>query len=229
LLLAIGEIERRHKHPEEGPIPTLDDIMELSKDPDTYKWMCLKLLPFVVGHKIWIKQCYKSTISAIATCSDETFVLLTLENNYDRWQDEANWIVNNKHKDVKDQAKKVFATSKYTNSGTKKNGKSRPFQGWSQIGYRRFNSIYNEVSNDRKRRGQFEQELLASLQSNVNTENEESDSEAEEEEIYPANDFAGVPVPLRGARSLGNQLPESDNEGESQDEEDDPYFETPQA
>jgi hypothetical protein len=38
-----------------------------------------------VGWKAWNKQKYKEPISDIATCSDESFVLLTLKHNYDRW------------------------------------------------------------------------------------------------------------------------------------------------
>lgn len=220
----------RHKHPAEGHLPTLQELMALSNGGEHYKWMCLKLIPFVVGYKLWIKQCYKGTLSEFATCSDETFVLLTLENNYDRWKDEAEWIIANKEKEVKDQTKKAFASSKYTNSGTKANGKCRHFQGWSRVGYVRFNELYQLVLADRTtgRRDNFEKEMLATLRSKVTNAKEQDESEGEEVEIYPCNELTGVLVPLR-SRVLGSALPESSDEDEDSEEEDPYNNEAPQA
>jgi hypothetical protein len=53
------------------------------------------------------QKMYKELISDIATCSDETFVLLTLANNYDRWMSEAQWLERNKDKDPNNRKAKA--------------------------------------------------------------------------------------------------------------------------
>jgi hypothetical protein len=55
--------------------------------------MCTTLLPCVVGKKAWGKRRLKEPLSDIVTCSDETFVLLVLDNNYVHWLAEAKWVV----------------------------------------------------------------------------------------------------------------------------------------
>jgi hypothetical protein len=53
----------------------------------------------------------KELLSSIATCSDEAFVLLTLENNSERWMAETNWIVENDEIPEEDRAPKDFPGS----------------------------------------------------------------------------------------------------------------------
>jgi hypothetical protein len=82
---------------------------------------------------VLLAQRYGTRKKTIATCSDEAFVLLTLENNYERWMAEANWIVENDEIPEEDRAPKDFPGSKYTNSGkSKKNGRSCRLQGWAK-------------------------------------------------------------------------------------------------
>ena len=96
--------------------PTLDAMMSLSDSGEAYKWMCAKFMPFVVGFKNWGRLMRTQKLSQMATCSDESFLLLILENNYDRWVDEAKWLVVNKDKAKEDRAPKDWAAAKYTNS-----------------------------------------------------------------------------------------------------------------
>jgi hypothetical protein len=220
-----GEVERCDKYPEEGGrVPALEELLELSNSSESYNWLCNKLLPFVVGFKRWMRQYYKVLLSDIATCSDETFLLLTLENNYARWTDEAIWIKQNKEKLAKDQEKKQFAPARYTNSGkSQANGRSRPFQGWARDGYIRFNELYQLVAADRRKRTVFEKERLVMCRNALAYEKDSSDSEEEQEEIYPANDLTGerVTMVLGSTKRLGDVVG-SDDDDESNNYEDEP-------
>ena len=167
--------------------PTLDDMMSLSDGGEAYKWTCAKFMPFVVGFKNWKRLMRTQKISQMATCSDESFLLLILENNYDRWVDEAKWLVVNKDKAKEDRAPKDWAAAKYTNSGfVKADGRCRACQGWSSEGYLRFNELHKLVKADRRGRHVFEQELFEYCQNRVNRQVKEV---VVEEEIFPANDL----------------------------------------
>jgi hypothetical protein len=198
-------------------------MMQLSASGDKYSWLCTKLLPFVVGYKKWIKSYYKEPMSSIATCSDEAFMLLTLDNNYARWMEEALWIEHNKDKDEKDRTPRRFVASKYTNSGkSQANGRNKTFQGWAREGYLKFNELYQKVAEDRRTRAAFENKVLVMLRRDVQTQEEESDSEEEEDEIYPANDLLGVNQHVaRSRHQHGRKDDLSESEG------DDPYTDTP--
>jgi hypothetical protein len=74
----------------------------------------------VVGAKLWHKKHNKELIGTIATCSDEVFALLTLENNYERRMAVARWHVNNADMAPEDKAPKNFPGLLYTNSGLSK-------------------------------------------------------------------------------------------------------------
>ena len=169
-------------------------------------------------------------MSDIAACSDETFVLLTLENNCTRRKDEAAWLMRNKDKVDIDREKKHFAPSKYTNSGkSQANGRSRPFQGWAREGYVRFNALYQLVAADRRTRAAFEKDLMASYRSSVAHEQADIESEEEEDDIYPANDLAGgVEQSLLGlgvARDRGAMRADAGSDSDSTD----PYDDTPRV
>jgi hypothetical protein len=171
----------------------LEQFLQLSPVGAPYQWLCQYLVPCVVGNKVWNKKKNKELLSTIATCSDEAFVLLTLENNSERWMAEANWIVENDEIPEEDRAPKDFPGSKYTNSGkSKKNGRSRRLQGWAREGYLRFNALYTLVDHDRRHRAQFENELLAIRQkenANIDRDRIKDTLTDMEDEIFPANDL----------------------------------------
>ena len=101
----------------------------------------------VVGSNVWNQLYFKELLSDIATESDESFLLLTLENNYNRWIKEATFVAK------EDGEKPILPHALYTNSGCSKvkgSGSSRRFHGWSRIGYLRFNELYGMVNQDRK-------------------------------------------------------------------------------
>lgn len=172
-------------------MPSLDDLLKLSKNCDTYQWLCSRLMKCVVGYMVWSRSYYKRPLAEIATCSDESFLLLTIENNYERWQDEWTWKEVNKDKEDHEKTAKSFALARYTNSGkSTKNGRSKRFSGWSRDGYLRFNAIYGQVADDRKYRANFETTLQESFAQEQATAGFSSDKEDEDDdEIYPANDM----------------------------------------
>jgi hypothetical protein len=147
ILYFLGEVS---KNLESGKMfYTLQEFLQLSPVGKPYKWICTHLMSGVVGNKAWTKKKHKETLCDIATCSDETFVLLTLENNYERWMSEALWCFVKEDKEPNERAPKMFPNSKYTNSGkSQKNGRSKRLQGWSQDGYVRFNELYTCVQDD---------------------------------------------------------------------------------
>lgn len=172
---------------------TLEDFRRLSPSGEPYSWLCQTLLPCVVGWKQWNKKKYKEPIRDIATCSDERFILLTLENNYDRWLSEAGWLVRNKDKEPDDQEPKDFPDSQFTNSGkSKQNGRSKRLQGWAREGYLLFNDLYKRVAYDRRLRANFEAELMTKLRVGNDESDTDSADDDEEEEIFPCNDLGGV-------------------------------------
>ena len=97
-----------------------EEIWKLLPGGKPYKWLCTTLIPCVVGWKAWKRKKYREPLSDIATCSGESFVLLTLENNYDRWMHKADWLASNKDKEPHEQQPKNFPDAKYTNSGKSK-------------------------------------------------------------------------------------------------------------
>jgi hypothetical protein len=206
VLFAVGcnteEIIRRKKRKED--IPELKDIQAMSSGGDTYNWICEKLLKCVVGSVVWNKRFYKDVVSNIATVSDESFLLLVLENNYARWMEEADYKVHPKvaapGDDSEDETwKENIAPALYTNSGksqTGGKGSNRRCGGWSRAGCLRFNVIYSMVKEDRKTRANFELALKQTLVDQYGGVSDDSESEDEADEIVPANDMAGVRQPV---------------------------------
>jgi hypothetical protein len=176
----------------------------------------------VVGKKAGGKKKLKEALSDIVTCSDEVFVLLTLENNYDRWMAECKWLVGNKNKEPTERDEKTFPVSKYTNSGKSQcNGRSRPLSGWARKGYLKFNEPYMLVRQDRQQCSRFELELLTQLQQLAPPRNSGHTNTVNEEEIFPANDWDGLEAP---SNQLGSALAynnyDNDNKDNGEDEVD---------
>jgi hypothetical protein len=187
----------RRKRKKES-VPKLADIVKLSEEEATYRWICSKWMRCVVGNTQWNKRYYKEPLSDVATESDEAFLVLTIENNYDRWMAEVKDLMetNREQDDEEDGSWRAsLPPAKYTNSGTSTaTGKasSKRFQGWSREGYLRFNELHGQVKEDRKRRANFELDLKkAFAEEHANAQDADS-SDSEEEEIFPANDMEGV-------------------------------------
>jgi hypothetical protein len=167
----------------------------------------------VVGTKNWRKLAAKELMRDIATESDESFLVLTLENNWQRWWAEIN------HDDKVDESTLSDIQALYTNSGksTKSgSGSSRRFQGWSREGYLRFNELHALVKEDRKKRDTWELMLLDAIKEEFTSKNTTNDNESEDEEdeIFPANDMPGLQPPTN-LESGSNNSEEDDQSDEN--------------
>jgi hypothetical protein len=199
--------------------------MELSKGGAAYVWMCTTLMPCVVGKKIWGKRRLKEPLSDIVTCSDETFVLLVLDNNYTRWIAEGAWLVNNQDKEPDMREPKELPESKYTNSGrSKSNGRSKRLSGWSRDGYIMFNTLYARVAEDRLRRANFESELMITMRKACPLKQSKPVETEEDVELFPANDLEGLVAPVNhGAIKTGLPKRSMDDDNSEDDDGSDQY------
>ena len=174
--------------------PRITEITLLSKGGYRYAWVCTTFMKCVVGCHVWSRRAFKEVLSEFITESDESFMLLTLENNYSRWVQEAIFVANG------DGEKPKLPDSLYTNSGysrVKGKGTSRRFHGWSKQGYLRFNELYCQVKTDRNSRAQFELEVLESCRETHSGDyGEDGTDNSDDEEIIPANDMVGVKQPV---------------------------------
>jgi hypothetical protein len=197
LFAGVEDVVQNLKHKEE--VPRMADILQLSNGGDAYHWICAKMLKCVVGYATWNRRCYKELLSDFATASDESFLVVTIENNYQRWLDEAKHRYTNGEEDQEDVTWRAkLAPAKFTNSGSSSangNGSNRRCGGWSKPGYLRFNSIYSQVQEDRKRRANFELGLKEHFQAEKNMDEDDEDSDSNDEEIVPANDIIGAKQP----------------------------------
>ena len=207
----------------------MKEILRLSKGRETYSWVCCKFLKCVVGADNWKLNCFRRPLSDFVTNSDEGFLLLILENNYNRWVEEARRAAERKGTDEDEENNEEqdsLPEALYTNSGNSKaegKGSSRRFQGWSREGYIRFNRMHELVRYDRARRAEFEEEVKRAMeeQSTKAAGGDDSD-EDDDEEIFPANDWKNVrkPVPIGPENEDESEGEGNDEEECSEDEED---------
>ena len=210
----------------------MEEFLEMHSGGAPYELFVKEFLKRVVGEKTWKSSCYRSLLSEYCTASGEAFALLTLENNYDRWEDMA------KTGDYADK-NGTAPEALYTNSGKSNNGKGAPkrFQGWSTDGYARFDALYNLVKLDRAKltrtafeenlKSDFEEEFAKKPSRPSLSKDDEDDSGA-----YPSHDFEDVEKGgtenLVGIdfNSAGGDQPDqngensSDNEGGGDDDQD---------
>jgi hypothetical protein len=189
------------------PVPLLENVLKLSLGGNAYHWVCSKLMKAVVGSSIWNRRYYKEILSEFATVSDESFVVLTIENNYERWVDEAKHRVKRIEEDYDEEDetwREGLAPAKFTNSGESSSngrGTNRRCGGWSTAGYLRFNELHGLVKEDRKRRANFELKLKEQFGSEHAVDDRINESE-NGNEIMPANDMAGVKQPTLVVESI---------------------------
>jgi hypothetical protein len=212
------EMLRRNKKREE--LPKLQEFLLMSRAGANYHWVCEKLMKCVVGRNTWRKRYYKEVLSDIATVSDESFLLLVIENNFKRWMEEVEHrakvaVITEDNESEDETWKDTIASALYTNSGkSRANGKgsNRRCGGWSREGCMRFNDLYGRVREDRKSRDAFEQALKERFAQAHSSNNEDSGSEDEGEEIIPANDMKGVRQPSEANASSEESDAEDDEE-----------------
>jgi len=121
----------------------MEDILKLRQAPrnkntnTTFNFVVEYLAGPVIGQRKWkTEKCYKP-LSNVMTISDEAFMLLLLENQYDMWKNATSTIV---------------GRGKYTEKA-----KNKKFCGWSNDGIRRFNQLCADVRANRNK--QFAKEV----------------------------------------------------------------------
>ena len=107
---------------------------------------CNYFVPCIVGKAAWKRTKAMFVISKIMTVSDEAFLLLVLENNWDLWMEMAEH-----DRAVKDCQQKP----KYTNA--KGNGRTIKGGGWMDEGLHRYNEIHEMVVKARKENKRVEE------------------------------------------------------------------------
>lgn len=126
------------KIPDHQQLPTLKAILELRKKNTQNKnnnmafdFVVEYLAGPIIGMRKWkTERCYKP-LSQVMTVSDEAFMLLLLENQYELW---------------------LTATSTRVGRGRyTKEAKNHKFCGWSNEGIRRFNDLFMEVEENRQK------------------------------------------------------------------------------
>jgi hypothetical protein len=213
---------RRHYANIGRDFPTMDTILELSINQQTYLWFAQEFVRIVVGKKVWKSHAFRSDLSEFCSMSGEAFCLLTVENNYDRW---SGMVESGDYADKNSTAPPPL----YTNAGksSRLKGTAKAFQGWTMEGYQRFNDLYDMVKYDRVSPGRkFYETTLRSLVADENTKQRPSRvvEEDDGEVIYPAHDLEGVAMGglnllARSAHDAGEEEDE-DDQSPSEDEED---------
>jgi hypothetical protein len=111
-------------------LPPLEDILKLRQSPRNnnntkFTFFVEYMAGAVIGQRKWkTTRCY-ARLSKHMTMSDEAFMLLVLEKQYELW--------------IKSDSNKI-GRGKYT-----KNGPNRKFCGWTNDGMRRFNKLLEDV------------------------------------------------------------------------------------
>ena len=124
--------------------------------------------------KEWNNATIHSTtrLSNVMTVSDEAFVFLVLENNWERWLD-INNKSQNKYTPVRRGNGNQITTNvlpKYTNiNGHPSNDGKNVIRGWSEAGIKRFNELCKIVKKDRKKNADVENQIFEMLRSEMET------------------------------------------------------------
>jgi hypothetical protein len=174
-------------------VPTVARMMAMRKSPkgdsfnEAYLFFCQHFLKCVVGIQCFNKQMkdqYK--LSEIATPSDEALALLLLENNEYRWKREfelkekIHGLAQHHQPEQQPQhsAEANHCASKYTSAGInkKQRGVTKRYQGWSDAGIQRFNTLLEKVKQDRKEHGEsFDAWFLKCLKQNLGVDDSDCD------------------------------------------------------
>ena len=120
----------RKEVPNHQQLPTLEEILKLQQAPRSnnntaFTFVVKHLARAVIGQRKWkTTRCY-APLAKHMTVSDEAFMLLILENQYELW--------------LNAESSKV-GRGPYT-----ENGPNKKFCGWTNEGMRRFNKLLKEV------------------------------------------------------------------------------------
>jgi hypothetical protein len=140
-------------------VPSLHNILLMRKLAngnvnEDYVFFCDRFFKCIVRVSVYNERWDSlTTMSDIATPSDEALALLILENNEARWLQEFEL----QRDPSLVEAKASLPKAKYTNSGknSRAKGFTKRFGGWSNAGIERFNELLRLVKEDRNENGQW--------------------------------------------------------------------------
>jgi hypothetical protein len=130
-------------------LPSLENILLLRNDPETYMVVYDYILPCIVGKVYWKKAVQGRLAVEIATTSDEALALLILENSWNCWTQEASLSPGQKLAAVETRER-----TKWT-SNSMSSGK---YEGWGTEGVPRYNVLCAAVKKDRRDNEAFDKE-----------------------------------------------------------------------
>ena len=99
----------------------------------------------IKGKTLYNKQTKVDLMSEVVTASDEAFVFLTLENNWDRWMEQYRIDELPNKDEIKNEVYGPF-----TRTGVGNKGFTRHTSGWSTEGINRYNELCAHIDEDRR-------------------------------------------------------------------------------
>ena len=137
------EAEPHHRSMEGVNMPSsINDVLQLRKDKETYRWFFTQMLPPIIGKTKLCKSLNQGAkLYALVSTSDEAYGILLLENNWKYWEWEEHMCMGLLQGDYRPRP-----VPRYT---TGRGGKARRLQGWSPAGVARYNRILEAVKKDR--------------------------------------------------------------------------------
>ena len=137
--------------------PALADILEMRANKNgAYNVFCGTLLAGAVSmnQRKWLRATATQPVSQVSNSVEEAFALLELENNWDVWEEIAQWLDDNPGKTEKDMEKhenQPKYTTKADQTGTA-GGNIALVEGWQLAGHNRFAELHARVVEDRRSR-----------------------------------------------------------------------------
>lgn len=140
---------------EANAFPTLESLgRDRDLNIENFKIFCEKLLSVAVGRRKFKEGRCTKRISKFCSISNEAFIIVSVENSYDRWKWE--W-TNQQAAGAADGP--TMPPKKYTQNPSA----SKKYRGWTAEGIARYNELITEVKLDRKDkdRKNLEEQYLA--------------------------------------------------------------------
>lgn len=165
--------EKKRNISKYNPSLSLDKLTELREDVDAFEIFVNRFLKPTYSKKWNYHVNYKRSevkkIANIVSITDEAFVLLVLENNWDRWIDINNQSDNNYIPSKRGRSKPTTSSvmPKYTQlqvSGSiSEQNQDNICKGWRQSGIQRFNELCVLVKCNREEFGEVDASLLEKM------------------------------------------------------------------
>ena len=143
---------------------SLDKFLQGRASEAMYHESLSRFVPSIVGRRLFKKRVYgrPQKDESLYSASDEAFMLLVLENSWDRWMDiyEKRTVLSTPRPRIRVAGRKSrewkFVSdqrTKYTTGGIRyrDDSEGKPTNGWTPEGIKRYNSLFRTVKVDRLR------------------------------------------------------------------------------